>query len=91
MNISRHAAARNVFIQLLSDERNVQIHVMDDGVGFDMLDVENEPSSMRGLGLLGMRERLELIGGELEISSEPGSGTSLHIHVPLQVGRYVHA
>lgn len=82
-NIARHSAARNVWIVYRVTDQQVQVNVQDDGVGFDMLDIEITPDSPRGLGLMGMQERLELLGGELNILSTPGSGTQLDISIPL--------
>ena len=90
-NIARHAAARNVTIAFLSDEQGVQLIVEDDGVGFDLTQFHEYPASPRGLGLLGMRERVELLGGELDIQAEPGRGTCLHIRVPLQERKEAYA
>jgi signal transduction histidine kinase len=42
------------------------------------------PENTRGLGLLGMQERIELLGGDLEIDSTPGTGTQIHIRVPIE-------
>jgi signal transduction histidine kinase len=83
VNIARHAAARNVRItySLIGDE--VRILVEDDGIGFDLRDLVLAPDSPRGLGLIGMQERLELLGGEIEIRTIPGSGTQVLISVPL--------
>jgi signal transduction histidine kinase/HAMP domain-containing protein len=90
-NISRHAAARNVLITYEMSGENVLVCVEDDGVGFDPLELNPSPDSLRGLGLLGMQERLELLGGDLEIHSSPGSGTRLNIRMPVGNGRAVDA
>jgi two-component system sensor histidine kinase UhpB len=90
-NISRHAAARNVSIVYGMDHEQVCVCVEDDGIGFDPLELSITPDSMRGLGLLGMQERLELLGGDLEVQSSPGSGTRLNIHMPLGNGRSLNA
>jgi len=58
------------------------LNIADDGVGFD---VDN--SAGHGLGLLSMSERLEAVGGTLEIRSSPGSGTRLSVTVPVEVRR----
>jgi signal transduction histidine kinase len=50
--------------------------VQDDGRGFD-------PSRMRGMGLLGMEERVKQLGGHLDIRSEEGKGTTLHVELPV--------
>jgi signal transduction histidine kinase/HAMP domain-containing protein len=89
-NISRHSAARNVSITYAMDPENVCVCVEDDGIGFDPYELGLSPDNPRGLGLLGMQERLELLGGELEIQSTPGSGTQLNIRVPLGNGKAPH-
>jgi signal transduction histidine kinase len=95
-NIARHAAARNVDINLNLSNGDAQVSIMDDGIGFDLTELSVEaieeidskdqvlPATTRGLGLLGMQERIELLGGDLEISSEPGNGTQIHIRVPIK-------
>ena len=95
-NIARHAAARNVEIRLELSDGMATVNITDDGIGFDItelstgtiIDIDNKDfllsENTRGLGLLGMQERIELLGGELEIISVPGNGTQLHIRVPIQ-------
>jgi signal transduction histidine kinase len=95
-NIARHAAARNVEIRLELDNGHAIVGIVDDGIGFDLAelnmgtlkDLDGDNSHMsentRGLGLLGMQERIELLGGELEIDSVPGSGTRIYIRVPIE-------
>jgi signal transduction histidine kinase len=95
-NIARHAAARNVEIGLELHDDTAMVNITDDGIGFDLtelstgsiIDIDNKDSLLsentRGLGLLGMQERIELLGGELEIISVPGNGTQIHIHVPVR-------
>lgn len=82
-NITRHSQADAVLIQMSADEGGVTVEIEDDGIGFDPERVEAKPGSLRGVGLLGMRERLEIIGGTLQIDSEPGGGTHVVMRVPL--------
>jgi len=82
-NIARHAAARNVWIQLGFNYPNLTVTVEDDGIGFEPSSIHASPGSLRGLGLMGMRERLEILGGDLEFTSLPGQGTEITITVPL--------
>jgi signal transduction histidine kinase len=77
-NIVRHAAAGHVEVRLTADHRHIGLEVQDDGRGFD----EEKIGSTRTLGLLGMKERTLVIGGEFEISSRPGKGTSIKILIP---------
>jgi signal transduction histidine kinase/PAS domain-containing protein len=83
-NIARHAAARNACILFNLSDEQVTISVDDDGIGFNVETLGIEADDMRGLGLLSMRERLELLGGELDISSAPGQGTQIIIKLKLQ-------
>jgi signal transduction histidine kinase len=77
-NIVKHAEARSVSVLLVRREGSVTAVIEDDGRGFD-------PESTRedGLGLLGMRERVELHDGRLKIEASPGSGTTLVVEMPL--------
>jgi signal transduction histidine kinase/HAMP domain-containing protein len=83
-NIARHAAARNVAITCRLSRPVVEVCVEDDGIGFDLSGLSPAPDNPRGLGLLGMQERLELIGGQMEIETTPGLGTRLFIRIPLE-------
>ncbi|VAW58039.1 hypothetical protein MNBD_GAMMA11-2485 [hydrothermal vent metagenome] len=80
-NISRHAQARTVSVELLKVSENILLKVIDDGAGFNMK-ADSQVSS-KGLGLMGMRERVNLLGGELVLDSAPGKGVSILITVPL--------
>jgi signal transduction histidine kinase len=79
-NVSRHARARQVQIELLPVADGIECRIQDDGVGFDMRSIQ--PGSGTGLGLLGARERLAALGGALAIDSVPGRGTKLLLKVP---------
>ncbi len=85
-NAARHAQASRVRVNLRSNESGdrVTLEIEDDGVGFDEDQVQRDPLNDRArLGLLGMRERVQLIGGELLVQSEPGQGTLISVTVPL--------
>jgi signal transduction histidine kinase len=77
-NISRHAQAQYVTIQLWESEGNIHLTVYDNGQGFDVQEALNGAAQGRSLGLLGMKERVRLVGGELEIASARHSGTKIH-------------
>ena len=76
-NIVKHANASHVEVSAEELESEVRIVVRDDGDGFDL------ETASTGRGLTGMRERIELFGGEIEVSSEPGGGTEISARVPL--------
>lgn len=82
-NIRRHARAEMVLVQIAFEEGILAIDVEDDGVGFDPASVAPSPGNPRGLGLLGLRERIELVGGRIQIESAPGRGTHVAIRVPI--------
>src|SRR5215204_2979307 len=75
-NARRHSEARNVEVGLRTDDEAILIEVADDGRGFD-------PGSARaGIGLSGMRERVEALGGKIEVRSRPGEGTKVTVRIP---------
>jgi len=77
-NALKHGHAEHARLEIREEEAAIRISVEDDGVGFD-------PSSRTaGFGLLGMRERVELFGGALEIDAAPGRGTTIRAVVPVQ-------
>lgn len=82
-NITKHAKASRVFIQVFRAEGKLCCCVEDDGVGFDVQAVHSDHGQGR-LGLIGMQERANAIGGTLSIESSPGRGTKLLIRFPLK-------
>ena len=78
-NVLRHAAATQVNASLTIGDNKLELVINDNGKGFDMREIEHKKT----LGLLGMRERSLLLGGEYEIYGQPGIGTSVRISVPL--------
>jgi len=80
-NAVKHAQGTIIRLELRYEPQSVQLSIQDDGLGFD---AENAISSEAGhFGLLGMRERAEKIGGTITVLSTPGSGTRIHVTVPL--------
>ena len=82
-NVARHAGADSVLIQGTFEDGRVRIEIEDDGEGFDPATAIDGVTSLRGVGLLGMRERIEILGGELTIDSGPGAGTCILMSVPV--------
>jgi signal transduction histidine kinase len=82
-NVTRHAAATRVCVRLHTDNTILQCSVEDDGTGFDVGATVLSPR--RGLGLLGMRERIAAVGGSLHIASSLGAGTQLFATIPLEI------
>jgi signal transduction histidine kinase len=76
-NILKHAEARHISVSLARKPGSVTAVIEDDGRGFD------PARRVEGLGLLGMRERIALIGGRVAVESRPGAGTTIAVEVPL--------
>ncbi|MBI3470108.1 MAG: MCP four helix bundle domain-containing protein, partial [Candidatus Solibacter usitatus] len=75
-NCSRHSGARLVKILVRQEPHRLLVVVQDDGIGFDA-------ARVRGLGLIGMEERVRHLGGTFQVESEPGRGTLLKVELPL--------
>jgi len=82
-NVGKHADTKKVRISFQRLDDSLLLEIRDWGRGFDVDGVANEPGHGRHVGLLGMRERAVLVGGELQIESAPGNGTALTVRVPL--------
>jgi signal transduction histidine kinase len=77
-NVVKHAGAEHANVAVRTDGGTVEIEVRDDGAGFD----PSAPGA--GRGLLGMRERVETLGGTIEVTSRPGEGTTVSSKLPLR-------
>jgi PAS domain S-box-containing protein len=82
-NVIRHARATHVDVLLRRDPLCLSLIIRDDGAGFDLDDVQSRGMSGASLGLLGMRERVALLGGALAITSAVGRGTEVRADLPL--------
>ena len=77
-NVVKHAGASRVTVAVIEDDTTVQLTVTDDGAGFQT------DAASEGFGLIGMRERIALLGGELDFDSQPGAGTTVAARIPVQ-------
>jgi signal transduction histidine kinase len=75
-NCSKHAYAKNVRVVVRQEAKYLRVSIEDDGKGFDT-------SRVRGLGLVGMNERVSQFGGVLKVESDPARGTRLRVDLPL--------
>lgn len=76
-NCIRHAKAKTIRITMSGQENAVELSVQDDGIGFDT------ELGRRGLGLLGIEERVKEFGGHLSVNSRPNAGTLLRVDIPV--------
>jgi signal transduction histidine kinase len=81
-NALKHAQAENIWVRLAEQAGELMVMVQDDGVGFDTAAVESDYEQRGSLGMVNMRERTELVGGQLTLRSTPGQGTEVMIRVP---------
>lgn len=80
-NIRKHAGANRVLVKMEDNGRSLTLVVKDDGSGFDVGKAAHQSESY---GIIGMKERVDLLGGEVVIDSSPGQGTQVIITVPLE-------
>jgi len=84
-NVKKHSKAENVYVNLEVADKFCRLYIFDDGIGFDTEELmEKNVDISSGFGLVSMRERVQLLDGEIEIKSEPGKGTRINIKIPLE-------
>jgi two-component system sensor histidine kinase UhpB len=80
-NILRHSRAKHARLHISFEKQKIKLEVSDDGIGFNMPKSPTDFAPNGRFGLLGMRERAELIGARLEVESAPGNGTRLRVRL----------
>ena len=83
-NAVKHSGVRSFTVDLQGTEESIELTVTDNGNGFE----EQDAFTRHGLGLISMRERLQLVHGELSVKSQPGAGTTIRARVPLKTDGY---
>ena len=83
-NVVRHAKASNVRISLWQKSKEIELVIEDDGIGFDVQAIKDRSANDTSLGLIGMQERVLLVGGQIEIHSNKvsGRGTEIRARFP---------
>jgi two-component system sensor histidine kinase UhpB len=82
-NVARHARARHVWISATQNHGRVDLFIRDDGLGFDVEGTLEQTTGSGHLGLLGMKDRVDILGGEFQVESRPGHGTRIRVSIPL--------
>jgi signal transduction histidine kinase len=77
-NVARHSSAKEAWVRLRSNERSIELDIEDHGVGLE------KAAGSRGLGIIGMRERAEMLGGTIDFLEPPGGGTLVRLKVPIE-------
>jgi len=85
ININKHAHASKVSVSLLYEDSRVKVEIIDNGVGFDVQGLlrDSDAGVNAGYGILGLRERVSLLEGDVNIYSKPGEGSCVSIEIPL--------
>ncbi len=84
-NILKHARASACRIAIKRQPRALYIGISDDGIGFNAEGADGSPSAGPGFGLSSIRERIQMLGGELKVSSVPAAGTTLRAVIPIPI------
>ena len=84
-NVVKHAKCDHAVVSLARSENNIVITVQDHGGGFDPAAASSEARPATGLGLFSVRERIDLLGGSMEVASAPARGTRITITAPLDI------
>ena len=83
-NVVKHARSKRATVRCVTDDDQLRIDVLDPGVGFEVQSLNRLPTRTGGFGLFSIRERLKLMGGNIDIHSVVGEGTTVRIRVPLK-------
>jgi signal transduction histidine kinase len=76
-NAARHSGTKHAKVSIVQNEGTIRVQITDDGIGFS-------PERLRGMGILGMEERVKRLGGSLTIESAPGKGTTVLAELPVE-------
>ncbi len=83
-NVKRHARAKQVRVGIRVKARDLTTIIRDDGIGFSLKEISNDPEKWTSFGVRGIEERARLLGGNASIMSSPGHGTTIQVTLPLE-------
>jgi len=83
-NVVKHARSKRATVRLAVNDDHLRLDVLDPGIGFEVQSISRLPTRHGGFGLFNIRERLKLMGGNIDIHSVVGEGTTVRIRVPLK-------
>jgi signal transduction histidine kinase len=82
-NATRHAYAQHMAVIVECQDDGLEVTIRDDGMGFDLKEVDSGYGQRGSMGLLNMRERADMLNGELDIETDPGQGTAVRLRLPV--------
>ncbi len=82
-NIGKHAQATHIDFTITLDDTTINIQLVDNGKGFDMQEIESRPAELKGIGLSVMAERVNMLGGSMDIQTSPGKGARVCFSIPV--------
>ncbi len=88
-NAVRHGKADKILVDLRGKTDYIKLEIEDNGKGFDVQEVQNNKGEEKGIGLMGMRERINLLDGDFQVQSSPGKGTRISVAIPISEGRKI--
>lgn len=84
MNAFKHARASSIEMDMTISDGMMNIKICDDGIGFDMQEIQKKLSTGNHFGIIGMQERVEMLEGECKIQSAVGEGTIIYLNIPIE-------
>ncbi len=82
-NVVRHAGAGHVRIDVIEEGTEVHLTIHDDGIGFRPEELREKAARGKSVGLVGMQDRVRLVGGRMVVESQPGAGTTICVRIPV--------
>lgn len=86
-NVIKHSGASNLSIQFITVNKGLEIILLDNGKGFDLLESEKKKSKTKSFGLFAVKERIQNLGGQFQIDSKSGKGTEARIYIPIELSK----
>ncbi len=89
-NVQKHAQASRIDMTMVISDEQMTIQIVDDGIGFDMEELKEKMAKGDHFGIIGMRERVEMLEGRFEMNSAPGQGTEINLNIPINERKENH-
>lgn len=90
MNALKHAQASEIHMRMSVNQKTMEIQIRDNGIGIDLEELNEKVSSGNHFGIIGMKERVELLEGEFQMEGQPGEGTQITLKIPVEERKENH-